>query len=99
MAKPKKSSASTPPPLATPEPIVVVPPAPTVEVPLAVPLVEQKSRIVKHPLTGREHPGARDARGTASRSEIRKATQRVVAPRKTGGIAERSNQPRSKKAK
>ncbi len=98
MAKPKKTS-STPAPLAIPEPIVVVPPPPTTEVPLAVPLVEQKARIAKHPLTGREHPGARDARGAASRNEIRKATRRVVAPRKTGGVVERSSQPRSKKAK
>ena len=98
MPKPRKTPA-TPPPLATPEPIVVVPPPPMTEVPLAVPLVEQKTRISKHPLTPREHPGARDARGTASRNEIRKATRRVVAPRKTGGVVERSNQPRSKKAK
>jgi hypothetical protein len=92
MAKPKKDPTAPP-------PLVVVPPPPTAEVPLAVPLAEQKARRTKHPLVPRDNPTARDARGTASRNEIRKATRRTVAPRKTGGVVERSNQPRTHKPK
>jgi hypothetical protein len=43
----------------------------------------------------REYPAARDARGTANRTEIRRESPRVAAPRASNRTAERGNQPRS----
>lgn len=88
MAKPKKS-------VDAPTPLVVVPPPPTVEVPLAVPLAEQSARRSKKPLSPVEHPDARTTAGKATRTEVRRVAPRATAPRKTGKPAERSSQPRS----
>ena len=91
MAKPKKAVDSPP-------PLVVAPPPPTAQVPLAVPLKDQASRRTKKPLAAAEHPGARDSRGKATRTEVRQVAPRGKAPRASAKPAERSSQPRSKKA-
>jgi len=49
----------------------------------------------KKPLDLREHPLARDARGSASRGEIRRETPTVNAPRQSKRPAERGNQRRT----
>ncbi len=49
----------------------------------------------KKPLDLREHPLARDARGSASRREIRREAPSVNAPRQSRRPAERSNQRRT----
>lgn len=78
--------------------LVVAPPAPRVELPGAVPLVEQPLHG-KVPLAPREHPGARDRRGKANRTQLRHEVHRVAAPRESLRPAERSRQPRSHKPK
>ena len=52
----------------------------------------------KHPPAAKEHPGARAAGGKANRTDIRKETPRVSAPRASAKPAERGGQQRSKKA-
>lgn len=88
MPKPKKDSKPS---------LVVVPPPPKVEKPGAVPLSEQSARR-KRPVAPREHPSARDTRGKATRSELRKTTARIAAPRATSNPPERSRQTRSHRA-
>ncbi|MFM7215944.1 MAG: hypothetical protein ACKO3H_13810, partial [Verrucomicrobiota bacterium] len=51
----------------------------------------------KHPLDPRENPAARDSRGTATRTEIRREAPRVTGPRLSLRPAERSGQDRSHK--
>lgn len=86
MSKPKKNTKSS---------LVVVPPPPTAEQPGAVALSEQGTRRKKSQVTPREHPDARDSRGKASRSEVRKTTARIAAPRANGNPPERARQTRS----
>lgn len=52
----------------------------------------------KHPLAPREHLGARDSGGKATRTDIRREAPRVSAPRASVKTAERGSQPRSSKA-
>lgn len=79
-------------------PLVVAPPAPHVELPGGVPLIDQPVHG-KVPLAPREHPDARDSRGKATRTEVRHEVHRVAAPRESLRPAERSRQPRSHKSK
>ena len=81
---------------ATAPPLVVAPPAPSVELPGGIALVDQPLHG-KVPLAPREHPGARDPRGKATRTEIRHEVHRVAAPRESLRPAERARQPRSHK--
>ncbi len=89
----KKKSAEM-----NPSPLVVAPPAPNVELPGGVPLCDQPVRN-KSQLAPREHPGARDSRGKADRTEVRHEVHRIAAPRESLRTAERARQPRSHKAK
>lgn len=82
---------------ATP-PLVVAPPAPHEELPGGVALIDQPLHG-KVPLAPREHAGARDSRGKATRTEVRHEVRRVAAPRESLRPAERSRQPRSHKPK
>jgi hypothetical protein len=78
-----------------PTPLVVVPPPPQ------TPLVAVRSarpKSAKRPADPRENPAARDVRGTANRTEIRREAPRVTAPRASQRPTERSGQPRSRKA-
>ena len=52
----------------------------------------------KHPLAPREHVGARDSGGKATRTDIRREAPRVSAPRASVKTAERGSQPRSNKS-
>ena len=88
----KKTSAANVPPL------VVAPPAPTVELPGGVALIDQQSRNMG-PLSEHEHPGARGSRIKADRTEIRHEVHRVAAPRESLRPVERARQPRSHKPK
>lgn len=97
----KKKSYGALPPIAVPPalvapPLVVAPPAPTAELPGGIALADQPGRT-KAPLTEREHPGARDTHGKATRTEIRQEVHRVAAPRESLRPAERARQPRSHK--
>jgi hypothetical protein len=76
--------------------LIVVPPAPTVELPMGVPLVDQPGRTLM-PLTEREHPGAGGTHGKADRTEVRHEIHRIAAPRESLRTAERSRQSRSHK--
>ena len=89
--KKKNAAAATP-------PLVVAPPAPHEELPGGVPLIDQPLHG-KVPLAPREHAGARDSRGKATRTEVRHEVRRVAAPRESLRPAERSRQPRSHKPK
>ncbi|MBI5774707.1 MAG: hypothetical protein HZA89_13305 [Verrucomicrobia bacterium] len=77
---------------------MVVPPPPAVTASMAEGL-KTTFRGGKKPLDRRENPLARDARGTASRAEIRRETPRVAAPRQSNRPAERRGQPRSRVSK
>ena len=88
MAKTKNPSSSTPSP-------VVVSPPPAVA-PEKIRSAAGKTLPTKHPLDPRENPAARDSRGTATRTEIRRESPRVTAPRESGRTPERHSQPRSK---
>ncbi len=90
MAKAKKSAAATP-------RLIVAPPPPKAVEPGAVALILQKVSK-KKALDAHTHSGARDGRGTATRTEIRRESPRVDGPRQSLRPAERSNQPRSHKA-
>lgn len=79
-------------------PLVVLPPAPHEELPGGVALIDQPLHG-KVPLSPREHAGARDSRGKATRTEVRHEVRRVAAPRESLRPAERSRQPRSHKTK
>ena len=57
-----------------------------------------KALPCKHPLAPREHVGARDSGGKATRTDIRREAPRVSAPRASVKTAERGGQPRSSKA-
>lgn len=91
MLRRMKAERSTP---AT-TPLVVVPPPPPTPV---VAVRSARSKSAKKPADPRENPAARDVRGTASRTEIRRESPRVTAPRASQRPAERSGQPRSRKA-
>ena len=84
MAKKKSDSAQSKKPASKPAPktapLVVVPPRPMTELRGAVPLALQP-RSTKRPLDPRKSPGARDSRGTATRTEIRREAPRRSAPR------------------
>jgi hypothetical protein len=56
---------------------------------------QEKSQSKKRPLDPREHPQARDSRGSAAREEIRSKTPMVSAPRQSRRTAERSSQKRT----
>ena len=86
-----KAKRSTP----APTPLVVVPPPPKTQV---VGVRSARPKSTKKPVDPRENPAARDVRGTASRTEIRREAPRVAAPRASQRPAERSRQPRSRKA-
>jgi len=88
-----KRAKSTP---ATRKPsLVVAPPPPETRVVAA--RGARKARSTKRPLDAREYPAARDSRGKASRTEIRRKETRVAAPRASNRTAERGNQSRSRK--
>ena len=57
----------------------------------------KESASNKQPVDPREYPMARDARGSASREEIRAKTRVVSAPRQSQRPVERSNQKRAHK--
>ena len=82
--KAKKGLLSVP----TPEPL---PPALAAQ-------ASPKATAKKHPLAPREHAGARDSGGKATRTDIRREAPRVSAPRASVKTAERGSQPRSSKA-
>lgn len=75
--------------------LVVAPPPPETRVVAA--RGTRKARSTKRPLDAREYPAARDSRGKASRTEIRREGTRVAAPRASNRTAERGNQTRSHK--
>jgi len=90
MAKTKKSPSAA-------APLVVAPAQPKAVQPGAVALVLQ-TPTKKRPTTDRGHEGARDSRGKATRTDARRTTKRIDAPRHVGAPPERSRQPRSHKA-
>lgn len=55
----------------------------------------KESTSNKQPTDPREYPLARDARGSATREEIRAATPMVSAPRQSRRPVERSQQKRA----
>lgn len=89
--KTKKSAATE-----KSSPLVVIPPRPDdlAHMTELLPPVPGK----KHPLAAREHPGARTMSGKATRTDIRRETPRISAPRTSGKPPERGGQPRSKKS-
>jgi len=56
------------------------------------------NKATKKPLAARDNPQARDSKGKASRTEIRKATTRVNAPRVSNRPVERGNSKKSSKS-
>ena len=76
--------------------LVVIPSRPDTEA--AASIVSPPVAGKKHPLAAREHPGARDISGKATRTDIRKESPRVQAPRASGKPTERGGQQRSNKS-
>ena len=76
--------------------LVVLPPRPE------TPVIAVRSAAVpvakKRPSDPRENPAARDSKGKASRTEIRREEPRRSAPRTSNRAPERGNQPRSHKS-
>lgn len=62
------------------EPILIAPPPPNTLLPSTISETGKEGGS-KRPLTRREHPGARDTSGKASRSEIRRESSRRVPSR------------------
>ena len=107
--KAKKGLPATPTPTpaapATPAPkapalkaAAPTPPAPKVPAAPAAKKIVVNVPPSKHPLAAREHVGARDSGGKATRTDIRREAPRVSAPRASAKTAERGGQHRSNKA-
>ena len=87
MAKTNKTSSAAP--------SLVVAPSPPAAALEKIRAAAGKSLATKRPLDPRENSAARDSRGTATRTEIRRESPQVTAPRASGRRPERHSQPRS----